>query len=167
MPGKHAGTGKRGGVPAGLESLDGHLALSLATLEAFPVRQDHRADGRGDQQCAGQLERPQVLGEDQRRQTLDVAAGVGLRQTGVTLGGDAADTGDEHDPECQPGHHGGNPLPAQRFHQRLGRVHADQHQDEQEQHHHRAGVDHDLYDAEEQGVFDHVEHREDEHRHRQ
>ena len=53
-------------------------------------------------------------------------------------------------PNAEAAGHAGNPLPVKRFHQRLRRVHADQHQDEQEQHHHRAGVDHDLYDAEEQ-----------------
>ncbi len=61
--------------PPGPEPLGGHLPLGLAALETFPVGQHHRAESGGDQQCAGHLERPQVPGEDQRRQSLDVAAG--------------------------------------------------------------------------------------------
>ncbi|WP_231969205.1 MULTISPECIES: NADH-quinone oxidoreductase subunit J, partial [unclassified Mycobacterium] len=49
----------------------------LAALEAFAVGQHHRADGRGDQQRAGEFERPDVPREDQRRKPFHVAVGVG------------------------------------------------------------------------------------------
>ena len=78
VPGVDAGVGHRGGVAAGGEALDGEFALGLAAVEALPVGQHHRAEGRGDQQRAGQFERPQVADEDQRGEALDVAARVGL-----------------------------------------------------------------------------------------
>ena len=80
VPGEHTGIGHRRGMSARPEPLLGEFALRLGLLEALPVRQHHRAERGGDQQRAGQLERPQVAGEDQRRKTLDVAVGVGLGQ---------------------------------------------------------------------------------------
>ena len=153
-------------MAAGLEPFDRQLALRLAALEALPVRQNHRADGRGDQQCAGQLECPQIWEKISAARPWTLPPALACVNP-AKPGGNTADAGDEHDAESQTGHHSGNPLSAQRLHQRLRGVHADQHQHEQEQHHHRAGVDHDLHNAEEHGVFDHVEHRQDDHRHRQ
>jgi hypothetical protein len=59
------------------------------------------------------------------------------------------------------------PLTAQHLDHRVGRVPADQHQHEQEQHHDRAGVDDDLHEAEERRLLDHVGHTEREHRQHQ
>lgn len=59
----YAGAGQRGGVPAGLESFLGELALRLAAFETLAMRQHHGPDGRGDQQCAGEFECPQVAGK--------------------------------------------------------------------------------------------------------
>ncbi|WP_155765944.1 NADH-quinone oxidoreductase subunit J, partial [Mycobacterium colombiense] len=62
----------------------------LAALEALAVCQHHRADGRGDQQRAGELERPQVPREDQRRKPFHVAIGVGGGQSREAAGGHVA-----------------------------------------------------------------------------
>ena len=129
--------------------------------------QHHGADGRGDQQCAGQLERPQISGKDQEGQAFDVSVRVGRGKSGVGPRRHGADRGDQQNAECQAGHHAGDPLSAQRFLQRFCRVHADQHQHEQEQHHHRAGVDHDLNDTQKRRVLDHVQDGQAEHCHRQ
>ena len=159
------GLGSVRGVPARPEPLLGEFALGLAALEPLAVRQHHRAECGGDQQRAGQFERPQVLGEDQRRQALDVAAGVGLRAGPVNP---VADTlpmpAISRTPNPTPAIDRRNALSANGFHQRLRGVHADQHQHEQEQHHHRAGVDDHLHDAEEQRVLRDVEHRQRDHR---
>ncbi len=55
-------------------------------------------------------------------------------------------------------------LAAQRLDDRVGRVAPDQHQDEQEQDHDRAGVDDDLHEAEERALLDQVERAEAHHR---
>ncbi|CAG6917176.1 hypothetical protein PICSAR107_03452 [Mycobacterium avium subsp. paratuberculosis] len=154
-------------MPAGPETLLGQFALGLAALETLPVRQHHGPDGRGDQQRAGQLEGPQVAGKDQGGKPFHVAVGVGGGQPGEPAAGHVADRGDEQDAEPDTGGHRGDALAAQRLPERFGRVDADEHQHEQEQHHHRAGVDHDLDDAQKQRVLDHVEHRQDDHRHGQ
>ncbi|MGZ5392665.1 MAG: NADH-quinone oxidoreductase subunit J [Mycobacterium sp.] len=59
--------GQRGGSRSGLEAFDDQLALGLSPLETLPVGQHHRPQRCGDQQRAGQLERPQIPGEDQHR----------------------------------------------------------------------------------------------------
>ena len=58
---------------------------------------------------------------------------------------------------------GEHALAADRLDDRVGRVHADQHQHEEEQHQDRAGVDDDLHGEEERRVERGVEHREADH----
>ena len=74
----------------------------FGAVEALPMRQQHRAEGCGDQQRAGQFERPQVAGEDQRRKTFDVAAAVGFVQPGEAGDRDVADAADQQDAEGAP-----------------------------------------------------------------
>jgi hypothetical protein len=57
----------------------------------------------------------------------------------------------------------GDPLSPDRLGERVGGVDADEHEDEQEEHHHRAGVDEDLDDAEELRLRGEVEHAEVDH----
>jgi len=61
--------------PAGAKAFLGLFALGLALFDPLAVRQHHRPQCRGDQQRAGQFERPQILGEDQH----------GRRDTGIRL----------------------------------------------------------------------------------
>jgi len=73
---------------------------------------------------------------------------------------------DQH-PEADRDQHGQLALVADGLGQRVRAGDADQHQDEQEQHHDRAGVDDDLHDAQEVGALGQVEDREADHGHRQ
>ena len=68
--------------------------------------------------------------------------------------------GDQQHREGEAEHDRRQPLPAHRLDERVGRVDADDHQHEQEQHHDRAGVDDDLGHAEERRLLRDVEHRE-------
>ena len=116
----------------------------------------HRAGGRGDQQRAGQLEREQVVGEQQLGDRADRAA-VGHRV------GPARPTGTACSARSSPVTSSAtNPMPmtvrddpllAQHLERRVAGVPAGQHQHEQEQHHDRAGVDDDLHEPEELGVL--------------
>ena len=158
-----AGAGLGRGACAGAEAFDDHLALGLSPFEALPVGQHHRAQCGGDQQRAGDLERPQVAGEDQGGQALHVAFGIGLVEADESGGRRAADAGDQQDAKGQSAQDGRNPLAAKGFHQGLRGVDADDHEDEQEQHHHRTGVDHHLHHAEEQRILSDVDHGQRDH----
>ncbi len=151
-------------MPARLEALVSQFALGLAAFETFAVGQHHRAQGGGDQQRTGELKGPKVLGEDQRGQALDIAAGIGLLQPDEAAHRDAAYPGDEQDAEAHADRDGRNALSPNRFDQCLRGVDADEHEYEQEEHHHCAGIDHYLHDAEEQRVLRDVEDRKDDHR---
>jgi hypothetical protein len=126
------------------------------------VCEHHRAHRRDDQQGADHLEGEDVAREDEVGQADDVAVLVRLGE--ALVGHDrVAQAEDQQAAEAERGHDGGDPLTAQGLDQRVGRVHADEHQDEQEQHHHGAGVDDDLDDAEERSVLGQVEHGQREH----
>ena len=104
-------------MPARLETRVSQFALGLAAFEAFAVGQHHRAEGSGDQQRTGQLKGPQVLGEDQGGQALDVAAGIGLLQPDEPAHRDAADARDEQDAEAHADHDRRNALSPNGFDQ--------------------------------------------------
>ena len=76
------------------------------------------------------------------------------------------DTGAEQDGEAETEQDRRDPLAAQRLDDRVGRVPADQHQHEQEQHHDRAGVHDDLHEPDERAGLQDVEDTERQHRQR-
>ena len=131
------------------------------------MRQNHRPDGGRDQQRAGQLERPDVLDEDQFGQAFYVSGGVGRVESGEIespgAGRVAQQHPDDQQPEADSDDDGRDTVPAQCLGQRLRGVDPDEHQDEQKQHHDRAGVDDDLHYTEKQGPLGHVEGSENDH----
>jgi hypothetical protein len=148
------------------EAGDGAVPLGDLLRGALAVGEHHRAKGGRDEQCTGRLEGEHVAGEDQVGQARHVAALVRGVQPAVD-GRHVADAEDEQPGEPQGRQQGSDPLPPKRLHQGVGGVDADQHEDEQEQHHHGTGVDHDLHDTEERRILRQVHHREAQHRHGQ
>ena len=132
------------------------------------VRQHHRAERRGDQQRAVNSNGEDVLAEHQRGKAVRVAVGVGARRgrrpAPATVWPIASTA---MMPKTRPTTRGGEPLAADRLAQRLGGVDAHQHQDEQEQHHDRAGVDDDLHREQERRALRGVQDRQADHHDRQ
>jgi hypothetical protein len=79
---------------------------------------------------------------------------------------EVAHRSDQQDQQAEPEQQADPALALDGLDQGVRGVHADQHQDEQEQHHHGAGVDEHLDDAEELGTLDDVEDAEDDHHQR-
>ncbi len=163
MPGVDAGRGQRRHLDVVGDPLGGQLALGLRGLHVLAVGQHHGPDRGRDQQRPGDLEGPHVLGEDQSGQALDIALGVGLAETGEAVQLGVGDPGDHQHAEAEAAERGGEPLALQLLLQRVRAGHADQHHHEQEEHHDRAGVDHDLHHTQEHRALGHVTDRQGEH----
>ena len=111
----------------------------------------------GDQQGAGDLEGPDVLAEHQVARPVTLPAWLALVSPTGAPDGEVADRADQQDDQAR-GRAAARPtLALDRLDQGVGGVDADQHEDEQEEHHHRAGVDEHLHGAEELGALDDVE----------
>ena len=104
-----------------------------------------------------------VLAEDHVRHGLGVRRLVGRREP---LGGAVrrpADDARQDDAQAEPGEQPDPALAADGLHEGVGAVDADEHEDEQEEHHHGAGVDDHLHDAEELGPLRDVQERQRDH----
>ena len=133
--------------------------------EALAVGEHHRAERGGDQQGAGGLEGEDVAGEQDVGDRRDVAAGVGLVEPDHGAERDLAEADDQDDAEDQAEDDRHHALAADRLHDRVGGVDADQHHHEEEQHQDRAGVDDDLHREQERRVQHGVEERQADHHH--
>ena len=165
--GEHTRAGQRERVVAG-EPRPGQLALGRARRGALLVRQNHRAERGGDEQRAGDLEGEQVVGEQQPGDPDDVALLVDLLEAdrgdrAVVLDDRARDGPHQQGGEAQADDEGRDALPAQGLHEGVAGVHADEHQDEQEQHEDGAGVDDHLHGGQEGGVLGGVQPGQAEH----
>ena len=104
-----------------------------------------------------------MVGEQCLAKATGVVAGIAQRGVGAPGTGGSVD-GDqqcsqEQPQEGRPDHRGDRPLPDDRLHAEvLGPVHAQQHDHEQEEDDHGAGVDDDLDGSQEGGVLEHEEH---------
>ena len=132
--------------------------------EPLPVRQDEGAERRRDQQGADDLEREHVLAEDDVRDAGRVVVASPRRSARTACRRSARPT--------TPTSTTPSPMPASSPIQRCPRmvstsesdaVDADEHEDEQEEHHHGAGVDDHLDDPEEHRVLRDVEERQRDH----
>ena len=164
-PGVGSGPGCCAGVGVTLHPVHHQLVLAALLGQPLAVRQHHGTESGGDQQRRRGLEGEHVPVEDQRGQALDVAAfgRVGAGQT-QRLADDGVAGGEDHQrTEADAGQRGERTLTLDRLHQRVGGVHADQHQHEQEQHQDRAGVDDDLHGEQERRVKRRVLHGQGDH----
>ena len=127
--------------------------------------QHHGTQGRGDEQRTRHLEDPDVAAEDQLRHPGDVAdLAVDRTDADRVAEGDPPDGSGEDAAEAQAEDRGHPALAGQGLHEAVGGVDADEHDDDEEQHHDGAGVDEDLDDTEEVGTLGDVEDAEDDHR---
>ena len=171
VPGVDTRGGQRAGVLAGLgvapHPVAGALLLGGLLADLLAVREHHRTQGGGDQQRRGGLEDQHVAAEQQVRQRRDVALRLGGGQPDRVADHRIANGQDQQDADAQGRQDRRQPLAAQRLHQRVAGVHADQHQHEQEQHQDGAGVDDDLHREQERRVLGGVLHRQADHHRRQ
>src|SRR5690606_18577112 len=160
-PGVHTGGGQAADAPAaGGEG--GHLGLGDVTLRRLLAQplgagEDDGAEGGGDEQDTGDLHRQDVVGEQQPGHAHRVGVGVGLLQAAGGGHGGAQGDGDDEGHEAGTAEDPDPPLPLERLDHRVGGVHADEHEDEEEEHHDRAGVDDDLGHPQEDRLLDDVE----------
>ena len=183
-PGVHAGRGGLVGAHAGL-GVGAHLGLGGGALVehragALTVGEGQRPQRGDHEECAGELDGGHVLGEEQQRDAGDVgdraAGGLhGLRvrarvgdrvdrvqADGLGVGG-GHDHRAEHQDQAQRAERGDPALALDGLQQGVRGVHADEHEHEEEEHHDRARVDHDLHDAQERRLLRDVDDRQAEH----
>ena len=134
----------------------GEVALGALRGQPLAVRQHHRAERRGDQQRAGDLEGEDVVAEQQLRDALDVAVLVAPSPSPVGGAVDRVPTAAisrtaKPTPSASPA---SSRWPRIVSTSESRRVDADQHQHEQEQHQDRAGVDDDLHGEQERRVLE-------------
>ena len=100
------------------------------------------------------------------RDSLDVATVSGVRavNTDGKVIRDVANCSEEHDSETEGKCKSRDALSLERFDKGLRAVDTDQHENEQEQHHDRAGIDNDLRHTQERCALAHVEDRQRDHR---
>ena len=146
---KTPGAGSGALIGPSLMRRSAELALRRPRHQALPVREHHRAEGRGDEQGTGDLEGPDVVAEDQGGHGGDVAVPIDAVEPHRGRQDDMRQHADEQRRHAQAEQHRGAPLALDRLDQGVGGVDPDQHDHEQEQHHDRAGVDEDLHAAQE------------------